>query len=192
MVIHLLLKNSMKHFNLPLIDWQKNQPGTGCSKDTKLMFNMLSEFTNDLCLKQYVDNPTHKDGNILDLFFTNNDVLVNDLLYPKPLNSITHHCIVEVATTYRPNIQRFKERKAPPRTGFHTLNFFHEDVNWDEINAAFSEYDWAREFKNKRPEQILNLFLDICFEIVKEFVPLKKTTTTKAKSQSEKKRMNLV
>ena len=113
-------------FNLPLIDWQKNQPGTGCSKDAKLMFSMLSDFTDDLCLKQYVNESTHKDGNILDLFFTNNDSLVNDLSYSKPLNSITHHCIVEVATTYRPNIQRFKERKAPPRTGFHSLNFFHE------------------------------------------------------------------
>ena len=179
-------------FNLPLIDWQKNQPGTGCSKDTKLMFDMLSDFTNDLCLKQYVNKSTHKDGNILDLFFTNNDSLVNDLLYSKPLNSITHHCIVEVATTYRPNIQRFKERKAPPRTGFHSLNFFHEDVKWEEINTALLKYDWEREFKNKTPEQALILFLDICFEIVKEFVPLKKTPGTKKKSQSEKKRMNLI
>ena len=179
-------------FNLPLIDWQNNQPEIGCSKDTKLMFNLLTEFTNDLCMKQYVNKPTHKDGNILDLFFTNNDLLVNDLLYSKPLNSITHHCIVEVATTYRPNIQRFKERKAPPRTGFHSLNFFHEDVNWDEINTALLEYDWVREFKNKRPEQVLILFLDICFEIVKDFVPLKKTSRTKTKSQSEKERNNLV
>ena len=179
-------------FNLPFIDWQKNQPGTGCSKDTKLMFSMLSDFANDLCLKQHVNKPTHKDGNILDLFFTNNDSLVNDLLYSKPLNSITHHCIVEIATTYRPNVQRFKERKSPPRTGFHSLNFFHVDVKWEEINIAFSEYDWEREFKNKTPEQGLDLFLDISFEITKEFVPLKKTPGVKTKSQSEKKRMNLI
>ena len=179
-------------FNLPMIDWQNQQPGTGCSKDNKLIFNMLSDFISDLCLKQYVNQPTHKDGNILDLCFTNNESLINDISLSKPLNTITHHCIVEVATAYRPNIQRFKERNAPIRTGFHSLNFFHEDIDWEAIVKTLSEHAWEREFKNKSPEAILSLILDNSFEISKKYVPSKATPGTKKKSQTERKRSNLI
>ena len=179
-------------FNLPMIDWQNQQPVTGCSKDKKLLFDMLSDFTSDLCLKQYVNQPTHKDGNILDLCFTNNESLINDVTLSKPLHSITHHCIVEVATAYRPNIQRFKERNAPIRTGFHSLNFFHEDVDWEAIDRSFSEHAWEREFKNKSPESILSLILDNSFETAKKYVPLKAAPGTKKKSHTERKRSNLI
>ena len=179
-------------FNLPNIDWVNNQAGAGCSKETNTMFELLSQFTNDFCMKQYIHEQTHKDGNTLDLFFTNNDDLVQDLQCTKPLNSITHHYIIEIKSLYKPNIQKFKEnrKKRKERSGFNTLNFFHNDVKWVEINRELSNYDWEREFRNKAPETILSLFLDICFEIVKRYVP-QKTTSEKKPSKIVRKRMNL-
>ena len=64
----------MRRFQL---DWRSNQPKAGFDSEVKTMFELLTEFTNDLCMKQYVQGSTHKDGNTSDLFVTNNESLYN-------------------------------------------------------------------------------------------------------------------
>ena len=59
-------------FNLPYMSW----PGGGCKpgefNEERLMINALNELCNEIFLHQIVHVPTHKDGNTLDLVFTNN------------------------------------------------------------------------------------------------------------------------
>ena len=51
------------------------------------------------------------------------------------------------------------------------------------LNSIIWTYVLVREFKSKAPEQMLISLLDICFEIVKDFVPLKKTLSIKRKGK---------
>ena len=59
-------------FNLPYMSW----PGGGCkpgaSNEERLKINVLNELCNGIFLHQIVHVPIHKDGNTLDLVFTNN------------------------------------------------------------------------------------------------------------------------
>ena len=98
-------------FNIPHIDWSTGIPSSKCTKDAKEIFSVLNEFANEFQLKQYVQESTHKDGNTLDLLFTNNDMIIHDLQCTKTLNSITHHCLVETLMTYKSNVQRYRENK---------------------------------------------------------------------------------
>ena len=72
----------------------------------------------ELCLKQIIRGPTHRKGNTLDLFLTNNDKLIHDYHLTKPTDSITDHCIIEVATPFKPNVQLYRETNSKQRTGF--------------------------------------------------------------------------
>ena len=65
-------------FNLPHAEWPEGIPSSGCSSDERQMLNALNEFCNDMFMSQHVLSPTHKDGNILDLVFTNNSSLIHD------------------------------------------------------------------------------------------------------------------
>ena len=180
-------------FNLPNIVWEKGAPDKNCTKDVKEMFGTLTEFMQELCLKQIVRGQTHNKGNTLDLILTNNESLVHDYHSSKPLDSITDHYIIEVTTSYKPNVQRYKEKKKRNRTGFDALNFFHDEVKWDAIEQRLCEYPWEREFKHLSTEQILHRFYDVVLSICEESTPLKKSSVSDShKSKTERQRINLV
>ena len=68
-------------FNLPKVDWNNGQASTlsPCIRPIRLMAAELRCFCDEFFLKQVVNEPTHKDGNILDLVFTNNMDLISDI-----------------------------------------------------------------------------------------------------------------
>ena len=175
-------------FNLPGVDWELNDMTKGST--IKNMACIMSDMMNEFLLKQYVKQSTHKDGNILDLFFTNNETLVHDLQIDKPLNSITHHSIIEISTQFKPNVIQSNRNssKMVTRSGFHSLNFFDEGINWEELNQAFSTYRWEYEFRYKTPDEMMTSFLEVCYTISKNYVPEKKSKKT---SKVQKQRSNL-
>ena len=71
-------------FNLPSILWQDgHEPEVTNDRD---MFNCISDFTSVNFLQQHITNPTHRDGNTLDLIFTNNSNSNNSFhLFPQYL-----------------------------------------------------------------------------------------------------------
>ena len=72
---------------------------------------------SELCLNQMITHPTHKDGNILDLILTNNKELIHSYQCVPTTKEISHHCIIEVATTYTSKgeeLQRPEEIKRDP------------------------------------------------------------------------------
>ena len=81
-------------FNLPNAEWPYGIPSSKSSPDERQMLNVLNEFCNDLFMSQHVQTATHKDGNILDLVFTNNSNLIHDCVSIPVLQSTSHHSIV--------------------------------------------------------------------------------------------------
>ena len=71
------------------------------SEDERAMLGELKEQMNEFFLKQLIDRPTHKDGNVLDLLLINNTNIVHSYHCVPILNEISHHAIIEVATVYR-------------------------------------------------------------------------------------------
>ena len=88
-------------FNLPHASWPEGMPAHGCTADERKMLCALNEFCNDMFLYQHVLSPTHKDGNILDLVFTNNISLIHDCSTIPVLHSTSHHSIVMLSTCYK-------------------------------------------------------------------------------------------
>ena len=82
-------------FNLPHVKWPEGIPLTGISTDEKDMLNTLNELMGDFHLNQCIEKATHKDGNTLDLFLTNNKQLIHSYSCFPTVNSISHHSIVQ-------------------------------------------------------------------------------------------------
>ena len=92
------------------------------------MLNRLNEMCNELLLSQIVTNPTHKDGNILDLVFVNNHSLVHNTSVLPVLQSTSHHSIVQIATTYKAEPAPHQTTRPKPSM-FRALNYFHKDTD---------------------------------------------------------------
>ena len=76
----------------------------GCPKEERVMIDFLHNFKEELLLTEHVMYPTHKDGNTLDLVFTNNSQLIHNYNCTEILLSISHHKIIEISTTYKLHI----------------------------------------------------------------------------------------
>ena len=177
-------------FNLPCIDWDSKTPNTNCTKDTKDMFNVLTAFMEELCLSQIVMQSTHKMGNILDLVLTNNTDLIHDYQCNVPVESVTDHYFIEVSTSYKLNVQRYKERKKWKREGFDALNFFHSDIDWEEVSHQLNNHNWERDFRGRTVDQILLIFYDVTYDICLKLIP-KRSSQNKGKTRSELNRLKL-
>ena len=92
----------MGDFNLPHGDWSGGESTQGATGDEGDMVRALNELTFSHFLVQQVECPTHKDGGMLDLIFTNNgDLIHNFNVLPSPKSD---HFLIEVSA-YIKNLQ---------------------------------------------------------------------------------------
>ena len=100
-------------FNAPGIDWDNFTVTSECPR--KGNCNLLLEILNRYSLTQLQKNPTHRDGNILDLYVTNKLGLVKSC---KDIPGISDHSVVVVdsaskaRTTKKPSHKIFKWQQA--------------------------------------------------------------------------------
>ena len=95
-------------FNLPNIEWSDMSEKNGISGEERKMFQILKSLSDEYLLTQSIQQKTHRDGNILDLCFTNNSYLVHSLqFYP---NSISHHYTIQMATHLQTRNQFLKQQ----------------------------------------------------------------------------------
>ena len=128
------------------------------------MLNILNSFYTELYLSQHIHLPTHKDGNVLDLIFTNNKDLIH--IYNVYRRYSAYHITASYSVPhYIKCIIEAPHQNCPKNSRFDTLNFFSEDINWNLINEKFNDYDWLREFRGESPDEMLNKFYNICYEI---------------------------
>ena len=177
-------------FNLPHVSWPEGLPTSGCSNNERIMLNTLNEFCNDLFLTQYISSPTHKDGNILDLVFTNNESLIHECSIVPVLRSTSHHDIVLIQTSFKVE-NRSNEETPEKRTGFHAMNFYADSIEWNKIANALNCIDWDTELNNENPNIILQKFYDLCFNVCKDIVPTRLEQKTARKSHVKRYRFQL-
>ena len=182
-------------FNLPHANWKKNIINPGVSTEELVMIKMLEEFGNDHFLIQHVEFPTHRDGNTLDLILTNNDCLIQSIYGTKPLQSISHHEIINVSTQYK-----FKGANKKVKGGnvvsylspFNDLNFHEENIDWNFIKNKFEVVNWDNEFYNLGPQEILDKLYKLCYHIVKEHIPKRIKKHNQNSSKIPRDRRNLM
>ena len=88
----------MGDYNLPHADWISGQCTSGASTDEQDMVRALYELSLDYFLVQQYDCPTHRDGNTIDLLFTNNSNIVhNTEALP---SAVTDHYLMNFSTVY--------------------------------------------------------------------------------------------
>ena len=161
---------------------------SGATKDEQQMAQELHTLTMENFMVQYVDEPTHRDGNTLDLLFSNNSDLVHSFTSAHSL--LLDHHMIEFKAVYKPNTSHQEEKEAeneneapkPSQLSFRNFNFFSDEINWESINHAFSNYNWWQDFKGCTPDAMMKKFCAICLATVPDYVPPR----SKAQSSSNK------
>ena len=148
------------------------------------MLESLKGIMDEFFLKQVIGTPAHKDGNILDLLLSNNTDLVHSYQCVSTLNEISHHYIVEVATSYNTNVD-VNLNHSGSRGTLDDFNYFGEDIEWTEINRVIRNHDWVMEFKDLPPWEKLDRFLSICHELSETYVPKKRLAQEKKHEKRE-------
>lgn len=183
-------------FNLPHANWVDGSTIPGATNDEKEMVKILSSFANDFFMTQIINEPTHFQGNLLDLVFTNNSSLIYNCNYVTPLRSVSHHKVIEVATKLnihnKTTATKYPLNSEADTSPFTTLNFFSDDIDWNSLNDDLAGIDWVCEFKNSSINSVHKKFVDICYEIACKYVPLKKKFHQKRNSipKDRRKLMN--
>ena len=173
-------------FNLPHMYGSKDNP----TKEEHLMIECLQTLCCDYSLSQIIDTSTHKDGNILDLIFTNVTEHVHSHAVIPNLPSITHHFTLHIATCFDIESKNPKQQTKNLKT-FAKHNFFHKDTNWVSIKNDLTNTNWDTEFASKDINEMFDTFYEQCYKIVSNHVPMKDENDKPKKSITEKKCRNL-
>lgn len=175
-------------FNLPHISWPLYLPSQGASREEKQMINVLKTFIDELFLEQYVNTPTHIQGNILDLLFTNNSDIVHSLQITKTLQSTTDHHVIEILSNLTLSTSHTPDKCNPDSNPtFKTLNFHSDKISWDEITTELSNIDWNLKLVNHTAEQMLQTIYDVLLEVSVNHVPPKILKNTKSRIPKDRR-----
>ena len=164
-------------FNLPHTKWPEGTPSKVATADEQNMLKKLNEVADELLLTQHINKPTHRDGNTLDLLFTNNENLIHSYSTMENLPTISDHHTIEVLSNLvlsntQKQAQEPEMEDIPP---MKKLNFHSEAVNWEAIKKELSCTDWHTECRRLNPPQIVERIQQICYDISAPNVPPKKT-----------------
>ena len=147
-------------FNFPKIDW-----------NTLTCDNYSKDFMNaciDNNFMQYVDFPTHKKDNILDLVLANNDCVLNvDNLGPL---SSSDHVMLLVNTCVDFNVNECNSKQYNWRK-----------ADYDQMKIELINVDWSNLLAADNIEENWETFKNIIDNTVKKNVPLSENKSKKSK-----------
>ena len=174
---------------MPNHSWNENNT----SNSESSMYDCLTRFININFLSQHINKATHKDGNTLDLVFTNNDNLLHsyDCISPSLL-SVSDHLIIECKTilgTCAEDCDSEIPKKVSP---LDNLNFLSNDINWEEIANHFKAINWELILSGLTPDEQLNMVMEKIHSICKDNIPLRKTLTKTGKPKIPRDRRILM
>ena len=141
-------------FNLPNANWTEGRAGPGAKKDEKTMIEDLITITNGYFLSQFIQKPTHKNGNTLDLLFTNNPRILHSHNAIDTVSVFSDHYIVECFTMYNTTPSekdQHPENSSDAETGLGNFNFFGEETDWWKIENDLAQHNWEFEFRGTNP-----------------------------------------
>ena len=173
-------------FNLPHAIWS-DETCSGATSDERIMIEDLKKLVNEHLLIQKIDGPTHRDGNLLDLLFTNNADYIHS--FSSNITVLSDHFLIECKTCFKEHYSPGPKPKTDAvdkdkETTFYDLNFFSEDVSWDALKHELSQTNWRQLFHKCSPSEMMEAFLSLCLDISKKHVPLKRPTSTTNRSKT--------
>ena len=178
-------------FNLPHISWPEAIPTKKATKEVRIMLEDLEEITSEHFLLQYITKPTHKDGNTLDLCFTNNAALIHSFQCDFTITS--HHSIVTCRTSLKASASsnettfRNPVSEDGPGSVFDSLNFFSDEANWFGLEQKLKGIRWTEVLGDpdkSDPAQMMEKFILTCAKESKDFIPKRKITENERKKSS--------
>ena len=167
-------------FNLPHISWPDGNPGQGANPDERIMIWSLKSFSQNFFLTQVITEPTHKDGNTLDLVLTNDTHMIHNTSCFDTLLSTSHHKIIEVTTLFNSPFHQSQIFDKCFHSKLDGLNFFSNKTDWKSIISNLESLDWDQELCNLDPDKMYDKILQICESICTKYTP-KKTISLKPK-----------
>ena len=183
-------------FNLPHALWDRKLISSGATPDEKRMIELTQNFADEYFMSQLISGPTQRSGNTLDLCFSNNPSLLHS--YDTVSTIYSDHRIIQCSTKFcinnnnpEPETYRVPNPEDGPQAEFDNLNFFSEDVKWNEIQREFSEVDWTEELDDLDPPNMVERFGEICLHICKTRVP-ERTNINRKRSQIPRTRRILM
>jgi hypothetical protein len=147
----------MGDFNHPYIDWQLLQAATPGSE--------FLELTQDCFLTQHVQQPTHIQGNILDLILTSEPDMVEEIEVREQFVTSHHHILtfdIIVSITLKDN----------PQTAYD-----YKRGDYDGMRAYMSNIQWNTLLAGKTTEEMWEIFKVTMDSAVKDFIPTRKTSS---------------
>ena len=159
-------------FNLPNSSWSGEEKPVAAETD---MFDCISSFMNVNFLRQHINCATHKEGNTLDLVFTNNNNLLHSYECITPLSSVSDHFIVECKSILGTLPDAAETEKPDKVSPLDNLNFFSNDIDWELISKQFEEIEWSTILSDQSPEMKLDIIMEKICKICIDNIPVRKS-----------------
>ena len=145
------------------------------------MVKDMISLTHEHFLFKQITEPTHMQGNTIDLCFSNNHAFVHSYQCCRTLFS--NHYIVKGRSTYskfhKPQSYRQPLSSAGPEAEFNKLNFMSDEADWNSLECELGAQDWNATLTGLDPGEMLTKILKTCAGISQKFIFPKKRTDRK-------------
>ena len=110
----------------------------------------------------------------------------------KPLQSVSDHYVIECQTQFKSNFNQHEEVKPDLFSPFDKLNFFSEDINWEQLGQDLESVDWSNEFKSMHPNDMLSKLMEMTIDVCNRHVPVKRLVHKQSPTQIPRERRILM
>ena len=163
-------------FNFPEIEWPQGSVTPGGSLESAESARRLLAFMAENLLNNYIHCPTRK-GNTLDLFITNDDRLVTNVVASN--TNLSDHDMVDIMINYNPISYDAPPSPSFDENSFRSLDFHNAD--FEVIKKELLETDWKLLRSLCSFEEFPILFTNTLFKICSASVPAKKLPSGRPK-----------
>ena len=179
-------------FNVPNVVWYDGLPKLDkCSKEERLIAQAINELCVNYGLSQFIDLPTHRAGNMLDLVFASGNELCHNFRSTDVPDELSHHKLIEVSSSFCFG-KKSCPNTAPPRKGLFKYNLFDETVDWNAVIDEFNKFNWDKEFDGCDVDAMIDKFMDVCEEVCSYHIPLKPSAKGNARKKIPRDRRILM
>ena len=150
-------------FNYPDINWSTLACNTSCSQ-------LFLDAVNSCCLFQHVTEPTHyrlnTTANILDLVFTNEDGMINNIEYLPGIGASDHLCLQFNFICYSSPASTNRPKYNLNQADFSRMRELLQALDWNDL---LDTLDICSAW-----ELFGNAFTDIINDCIPKYVPRKR------------------
>ena len=160
---HVLVMGDCNHKE---IDWKEMT--TKCTETHEA--SKFLEAIRDSYLHQHTRNPTHFRGdqtpNVLDLIFTNEETMINDIDYSAPVGKSHHSTLLFQFKCYKPS-----ETSNIP-------GYTYDKGDYDTIREKLSEINWDKELEGKNTQDSWTKIKLTVHKLIDNHIPKKRNSNS--------------